>query len=151
MANHSSDRESFSVLVSSTTNIERGEGMNNQEVAGWMNELADWFEGIAKSSSMTCTNELNFKRAQMWRDRAKQVESMTCDGCRWWDSYIADKTDGTACCDNNLSPIYEAGLPLGPKFGCNYWEAKPGKQTTTLPACASCEFNTKATPRVTQS
>jgi hypothetical protein len=130
MANHSSDRESFSVLVSSTTNIERGEGMNNQEVAGWMNELADWFEGIAKSSSMTCTNELNFKRAQMWRDRAK---------------------DGTACCDNNLSPIYEAGLPLGPKFGCNYWEAKPGKQTTTLPACASCEFNTKATPRVTQS
>jgi hypothetical protein len=52
------------------------------------------------------------------------IEQMRCETCKYWDKYIADRTDGTACCDNNLSPIYGVELPLGPDFYCCHWEEK---------------------------
>jgi len=50
--------------------------MNTKQIAEWMRELSGWFEEIATYTSMTCTNELNLRRAAMWEDRAAQVEAM---------------------------------------------------------------------------
>lgn len=95
--------------------------MNNKKVAEWILELADWFEGIAQSSTMTCTNELNMKRAQMWRNRADQVEAMTCDGCTKYNEHYEQVTNYNhrvnMCLDGYVSN-------QGPKFGCIHWEEK---------------------------
>jgi len=151
--------------------------MNNQEVAGWMIELADWFEGLAKSSSMTCTNELNLKRAQMWRDRAAQVEAIGWQPVesappfgtpvfvsgfiknvpgpeRWVSQAVQCVDDGKWYendeCENDsfYPPTHWMSLPEPPQDEIGIGAEKPA---TTLPACASCGFNTKPASKVTQS
>lgn len=97
---------------------------SRKEVAGWHRELAKWFKSIANMSEMTCTNELNLKRANLWEDRAAQVEAMpsmkTCETCIHFDDQFND-------CLSSFDYLFENGADIehcGTKFGCIHHEEK---------------------------
>ena len=98
----------------------------SKEVVMWLQEAEERFRLVAQcipeGAPMRALME---ELAETFEQRAALVEQSTdgrCGSCRWWDPYIADKTDGTACCDCKEGPLYEAGLPLRPDFGCIHWE-----------------------------
>lgn len=90
-----------------------------EEIAGWCEELALWFDGIAKASHYVCANELNLKRAIMWRDRAAQIRAMaqnkpTCRTCKYYP-----KSTEMCHCDKVPGVLY----PID-DFYCRYHKDK---------------------------
>ena len=108
--------------------------MDREDIAGWMRELAGWFEALAKQSNMTCTNELNMKRAEMWRERAAQVESMRCETCKWWEEKWGEKWIKPGETKWSCKRMYHRNKETynregevtwcGPDFCCCHWEGK---------------------------
>lgn len=91
-----------------------------QEIASWLQELAEWFEGIAGLSNQSCFRELNLKRAEVWANRAALVEASTdglCESCQFWMKPQSLKLAELRTCK-------VLSIPCTPGFGCIHHKVK---------------------------
>lgn len=89
----------------------------NKDIAKWLLEAAS----MAFDLSMVNATE----DAQIWHDRAAQIEQMQCKTCRYYSEYIAKDRNNQPGPFNMCLEGYVRNQ--GPDFGCWQWESKGGK------------------------